>query len=208
MISRMSAALGRANRLAISGAVTASLTVASAALTDLTRSDSVLGQGSLPGRCLPGVDSGSAPPPRPASAPSPTLPPSPARRSAPPAAPGFRRPSASATSRRPRKPPRPNHREAAAAPTPGPHHESAFPSRSGPHWCAASPGRYRSPRSRRQALNQFNQGGNRTFHSHRLNHLLGPRCPDVSLQSHNFGNGLDSLLTPAMIRPCETTGAS
>ncbi len=60
MISHMSAALARANRLAISEGVTGSLTVASTALTALTRSDNVLGQGSLPRRCLPGVDSGSA----------------------------------------------------------------------------------------------------------------------------------------------------
>ena len=58
-ISPTSPALARAKRLAISAAVTGSFTVASAALSALTRSDSVFGQASLPPRCSPGFDSGS-----------------------------------------------------------------------------------------------------------------------------------------------------
>jgi hypothetical protein len=55
----MSAALARANCLTISAAVTGSFTVASAVLTALTRSDSVLGQASFPARCLSGFAFGS-----------------------------------------------------------------------------------------------------------------------------------------------------
>jgi hypothetical protein len=58
-ISPTSAALARANRLAISGAVTGSITVASAVLTALTRSDSVFGQACFPARFFQGFASGS-----------------------------------------------------------------------------------------------------------------------------------------------------
>ena len=160
-ISPTSAGLARAKRLASSGAVTGSFTVARAVLTALTRSDSVFGQASFPARCFPGFASGSTSTasavccglgaarvlvigPQPAhQARRLLLRPLGVQRHQ--AAPGFPRPSASAASHRPRKPPRPNHREAAGAPTPGPHHESASPSRSAPHWRAASPGRYTSP---------------------------------------------------------------
>jgi len=59
-ISRMSAALTRANCLATSAAVTGSFTVASAVLTALTRSDSVFGQARFPACCFPGIASGSS----------------------------------------------------------------------------------------------------------------------------------------------------
>lgn len=65
-----------------------------------------------------------------------------------------------------------------------------------------------SPRPRGQELNQFNQGGSHFFRAHHLSHVLGARCPDVSPQRYTLGNGLDSLSTLAMIRPCETSGAS
>ncbi len=159
-ISPTSAALARAERLAISAAVTGSFTLATTVLTALTRSDNVFGQASFRARFVLDLASGSSSTAKgsagaehrlgfgnraAASAPNPTPPPSPVLRSALPAAPGFPCPSASAASRRPRRPPRPNHREAAGAPTPGPLHESVSPSRSAPDWRAASPGRYTAP---------------------------------------------------------------